>query len=124
MGATKRHFYTESQLEMANLCKALGHPARITIVEKLLQNENLNCTDLKEYIPLAQSTISRHLSILYEIGILGCQVEKNSVFYKVNSKVVQIISDYIQRIKHSSTVQSVNKFNTYFKPQPEFYFKT
>ena len=124
MGATKRHFYTESQLEMANLCKALGHPARITIIEKLSQNENLNCTDLKEYIPLAQSTISRHLYILYEIGILGYQVEKNSVLYKVNTKVVQIISVYLKNSTKMALQKPIYNLYTYFKPLPEFYFKT
>jgi len=65
MGATKREFYTEDQIQMANMFKALGHPARIAILEKLAEDENLNCTNLHTLIPLAKSTISYHLKELF-----------------------------------------------------------
>jgi hypothetical protein len=51
MGATKMHLYKDHQIDMAKLCKALGHPARIAVVEKLFEEDNLNCTDLRYYIP-------------------------------------------------------------------------
>lgn len=124
MGATKRHFYTESQLEMANLCKALGHPARITIVEKLLEYENLNCNDLRYFIPLAQSTISQHLSVLYEAGILGYEVNTKGANYKVNKVVVGKISEYIQKVARSSELIKYSTLFTYFKPQHQIILKT
>lgn len=124
MGATKRHLYTESQLEMANLCKALGHPARITIVEKLLEYENLNCSDLRFFIPLAQSTISQHLAVLYEVGILGCQVENNNAIYIVNKEIVSRISEYLQKVARSSEKITFNKLYTYFKPSGLLNLKT
>jgi len=117
MGATKRQHYTESQLEMANLCKALGHPARITIVEKLLEYENLNCKDLIYFVPLAQSTISQHLAVLYNVGILGYEVNTNHANYKVNKVVVKKISEYIQKVARSSEKVQYNIITTYFKPQ-------
>ena len=80
MGATKMHFYTEHQIEMAKLCKALGHPARIAIVEKLIDDDNLNCTDLRYFIPLAQATISRHLKELFNSSIIGYKVLGNNSF--------------------------------------------
>ncbi len=124
MGATKRDFYTESQLEMANLCKALGHPARITIVEKLLEFENLNCNDLRYFIPLAQSTISQHLAVLYNAGILGYEVNTNHANYKVNKIVVRKISEYIQKVARSSEQIKYSTLCTYFKPQYQIKLKT
>lgn len=124
MGATKSHFYTESQLEMANLCKALGHPARITIVEKLIEYKKLNCKDLQFFVPLAQSTISQHLSVLYEVGILGYYVENNCAYYKVNKEVVSLISEYLQKVTRSTDQYPTNKLYTYFKPQPRINLRT
>ena len=95
MGATKRCFYSENQIELSNIFKAFGHPARITIIESLLQHDRLNCNDIKYYVPLAQSTVSRHLQVLFETGILGSEIIGNHCFYKVNMAVVQDIDKYM-----------------------------
>jgi DNA-binding transcriptional ArsR family regulator len=59
MGATKSHIHTENQVALAQLFKALAHPARVAIVENLLMYDDLNCKDLGQLIQLAQSTISK-----------------------------------------------------------------
>ena len=117
MGATKKHFYTHEQIEMATIFKALGHPARITIVELLLKNENLCCKDISEYIPLAQSTISRHLNVLYETGILGYEVIGNHCFYRVNPLVLEEVVQYANELLEESNPKYLEMFNTYFKPR-------
>jgi len=124
MGTTKRHFYTENQLEMANLCKALGHPARITIVEKLLEYENLNCKDLQFFIPLAQSTISQHLEVLYNAGILGYEANGNGSNYKVNKIAMKKVTEYLQKVNNSSQLQKYSLLFTNCKPQYEVLTKT
>lgn len=116
MGATKMHLYKDHQIEMAKLCKALGHPARIAIVEKLIEEDNLNCTDLRYYIPLAQSTISRHLKELHEVNILGFKVVGNNSFYHINTETVQQVVDYLTHIR-ISTRQPTNYDMVYFKPK-------
>src|SRR5690606_1159697 len=98
MGATKMDFYTDHQIEMANLCKALGHPARIAIMEKLIDGEDYNCNDLQCFIGLAQSTISRHLKELFSVGMIGYRVVGSSSFYYISRKVVKQIIEYLTKI--------------------------
>ena len=116
MGATKMHFYTDHQIEMAKLCKALGHPARIAITEKLMEEENLNCTDLRYFIPLAQSTISRHLKELFEAGIVGFKVVGNNSYYHINTEVIKHVIEYLTHI-HINTRKEVKHEAIYFRPR-------
>ena len=56
------------------MLKALAHPARIAIIQHLVQSETCICGDLVEELGLAQATISQHLKELKNIGIIkGCQ---------------------------------------------------
>jgi ArsR family transcriptional regulator len=55
---------------LSALCKALGHPARVRIVEVLLEVDTCVCGDIAARLPLAQSTVSQHLKVLKEAGIV------------------------------------------------------
>ena len=56
MGATKTDFFSEQQNELAVLAKALGHPARIAIIEYLLKVNTCICGDIVNELPLAHPT--------------------------------------------------------------------
>ena len=59
---------------LAELAKALGHPARVQILRLLIARTAFICGDIVEVLPLAQSTVSQHLKVLREAGlILGCE---------------------------------------------------
>lgn len=116
MGATKMHFYTEHQIEMANCFKALGHPARIAIMEKLIDYEEYNCTDLKYFIGLAQSTISRHLKELYIAGLIGFRVEGSNSLYYISRKMIKQVIKYITKI-NLSIILIPECATVYFKPK-------
>ncbi len=115
MGATKRSNYTEQQLQLADLFKALGHPARIAIVENLLSDKLLKCKDLQIRIPLAQSTISQHLKELYNQGIIGYEQNFNVAYYKINETAISLVSDYLEKIKHVLNENNQSLVDTYFK---------
>ncbi|MCL7489450.1 MAG: metalloregulator ArsR/SmtB family transcription factor [Desulfobulbaceae bacterium] len=70
--------------ELAILCKALGHPARITILRHLLTEDRCICGRIVEVMPLAQSTVSQHLKILKESGLVLGEVEGPKTCYCVN----------------------------------------
>ena len=61
--------------KFSRLCKALGHPARVQIVEYLNKIEQCICGDLVGLLPLAQSTVSQHLKILKDSGLVNGEVE-------------------------------------------------
>ena len=64
MGATKTEHFTDYQNHIAVLSKALGHPARIAIIEYLMSVETCICGDIVNELPLAQATVSQHLKEL------------------------------------------------------------
>jgi ArsR family transcriptional regulator len=98
MGITKNHIYTERQIELARLFKALSHPARIAVIDNLLTHENLNCNDLRSFIPLAQSTISGHLKVLFDVGVLAVSVIGSNAYYEINKIALEPMTDYLEQV--------------------------
>ncbi|TAK35750.1 MAG: ArsR family transcriptional regulator [Saprospiraceae bacterium] len=84
MGVTKTEHFTESQNELANIAKALGHPARIAILEHLLKVDRCICGDIVNELPLSQPTVSQHLRELKNAGIIKGNVEGTSVCYCIH----------------------------------------
>lgn len=86
MGITKTDLFTETQNELALMAKALAHPARIAIIEYLIQSNKCINSDLVEELGLAQATISQHLRELKDIGIIHGSIEGTSIKYCINPK--------------------------------------
>ncbi|MEL6141686.1 MAG: metalloregulator ArsR/SmtB family transcription factor [Bacteroidota bacterium] len=86
MGLTRTDNYTLEQNEIAAIHKALGHPARIAIIQQLLKMNSCICGDFAKEIELAQPTISKHLKVLKDIGIIQGTIEGTSVNYCINAK--------------------------------------
>ncbi|HEX2606680.1 MAG TPA: metalloregulator ArsR/SmtB family transcription factor [Flavisolibacter sp.] len=87
MGATKTDFFTDKQNKLAVMFKALGHPARIAILQELLKARACICNDLVEELGLAQATISQHLKELKNAGLIQGTVEGASICYCIDEKV-------------------------------------
>ncbi len=94
MGLTKIEKYSKKHLKAAAYAKALGHPARLAIVQELIKNNTCNCGELVLDIGLAQSTISKHLKELKEVGLIKGNIEGNSVCYCIDSKGWKEMKDY------------------------------
>ncbi len=69
------------------MAKAIGHPARIAILQQLVKTNACICGDLAEELGLAQPTISQHLKELKNAGIIQGTVEGTSVCYCINPKM-------------------------------------
>jgi ArsR family transcriptional regulator, arsenate/arsenite/antimonite-responsive transcriptional repressor len=78
-----------SDRELAVLAKALGHPARVQIVRFLLSRDSCMCGDIVEHLPLAQSTVSQHLKMLKESGLIRGTIDGPRVCYCVEPKVLE-----------------------------------
>jgi DNA-binding transcriptional ArsR family regulator len=98
MGITKKEAFTEMQNQMATLTKALGHPARIAIIEYLLEINSCICGDLVDVLPLSQSTVSQHLKELKNAGLIQGSIEGTSVCYCINEAGFAKISDFFNHI--------------------------
>jgi len=89
MGVTKTQVFTNRQNRIADLAKALAHPARIAIIQHLLKEKSCVCGDLVEVLPLAQATVSQHLKELKQIGLLRGEINPPRVCYCINESVWQ-----------------------------------
>jgi ArsR family transcriptional regulator len=98
MGATKTDFYTEDQNELAILIKALGHPARIAIIEYILKVNSCICGDIVNELSLAQPTISQHLKELKNAGLIKGSVEGNTICYCVDEKGFEKVKSFFQNV--------------------------
>ena len=84
MGVTKTEAFTVEQNELARLAKALGHPARIAILQQLLRLDCCVGVDFTREIELSQPTISKHLRELKEVGLIQGTVEGTSISYCID----------------------------------------
>lgn len=81
-----RDHYTENHIQAAKFCKALAHPARITIIRLLLDKDHCVCGDIVKEIPLAQPTVSQHLKELKKAGIIQGNITPPHVKYCINKE--------------------------------------
>ena len=70
--------------ELARLAKALGHPARVRILRLLSRKEARVCSQIVDELPLAQSTVSEHLRILKEAGLVRSSRDGSRVGYCIS----------------------------------------
>ncbi|WP_294821581.1 metalloregulator ArsR/SmtB family transcription factor [uncultured Flavobacterium sp.] len=98
MGTTKTDLFSAPQNQMASLMKALGHPARIAIIEFLLKTGQCICGDIVNELPLAQPTISQHLKELKAAGLIMGNVEGAAICYCIDPEGIKKINEYFGNI--------------------------
>lgn len=84
MGTSKIFNYVEQDAVIAKYAKALSHPARVAILQLLLNKQACICGDIVEELPIAQSTVSQHLKALKEAGLIKGNIEGVAVCYCIN----------------------------------------
>lgn len=87
MGITKTEIYSAEHNRLGSLLKILGHPARIAILQYIIDQKTCICNDLVEELGLAQATISQHLKELKHIGIIQGTIEGKSVCYCIDENI-------------------------------------
>lgn len=91
MGLTKSEIFTDRQNQLAQLLKAIAHPARIAILQQIISANACICGDLVEELGLAQATISQHLKELKNAGIIQGTIEGVTVCYCIQPKTWQLL---------------------------------
>ena len=98
MGISKTEHFSDSQNEIATIAKALGHPARIAILEYLMSVDSCICGDIVNELPLAQPTISQHLKELKNAGLIKGSIEGNAICYCINDSGLETIMSYFMNM--------------------------
>ena len=89
---------TASDRALARLAKALGHPARAAIVRMLLQRGECVCGTIVGGLPLAQATVSQHLKVLKQAGIVQGSVDGPRVCYCANPEAVRRLGQLLDAL--------------------------
>jgi len=75
--------------ELAALAKAIGHPARVRILRILVRKTSCVCGDIVDELPLAQSTVSQHLKMLKDAGLIRGEVDGPRVCYCIEPRALR-----------------------------------
>lgn len=101
---------TSRGIPLEAVFKALGHPVRLKLVREVAKGERCAC-ELVELAGLAGSTVSRHLSVLREAGIIGEEKRGQRVYYRLELRSVANFMAYMEnpgfRAKVDSFVESI-----------------
>jgi DNA-binding transcriptional ArsR family regulator len=107
MGLTKTANFTERQNQLAQLLKALAHPARIAIIDHLIRANECITGDLVDVLGLSQATTSQHLRELKEVGLLKGTIEGNAMNYCIDQvkwkEYAAILSAFFIDVKFDET---------------------
>lgn len=95
MGLTKSEIFTDEQNKLSALLKAIAHPARIAILQRIIISNTCICGDLVGELGLAQATISQHLKELKTVGIIQGTIEGVSVCYCINPETWKLLEELL-----------------------------
>ena len=84
--------YTTKQEQLARFAKAMGHPARVAILDFLIKQNSCFFGDIHEVLPISKATVSQHLKELKEAGLIQGEIETPKVKYCINRENWEIAS--------------------------------
>ena len=88
----------QSDQRLAALAWALAHPARVRILRLLIGRDSCVCGEIVDEVPLAQSTVSQHLKILKESGLVQSEIDGPRVCYCINTKCLAELKELIGKL--------------------------
>lgn len=90
-----RHLKFDIETEaIGKICKALGHSTRIQIMTLLWKRNNRTCGEIVELIPLAQSTISKHLLELKKADLVNVKYEGKKTIYSIEVDNIEVLKKF------------------------------
>lgn len=92
MAINKKTEFSETDQKLADLCKAMAHPARISILRILAERNSCICGEIVEVVPLAQSTVSQHLKELLNAGLIKGTLDGPRSCYCINWETMKYFS--------------------------------
>lgn len=100
MTQTKPTSFTPEQEDLARWAKALGHPARIAILEILARRGGCICGELVDELPLAQATVSQHLKALKTAGLIEGTIDGPRSCYSISGSAFAQMGTYLSKWVH------------------------
>ena len=88
---------TENEARLARMLKALGNPVRFRIMQYLAAHPECITGDIVAFTTLAQSTVSQHLKVLREAGLIAGEIEGPAICYGVNSAGLRFLKAQVEQ---------------------------
>lgn len=108
MAITKAQLFNKKQIKAAGFAKALGHPARIAILEILARRDTCICGDITDQLPLAQSTVSQHLKALKTAGIIKGEIDGVRTCYCLDEENLAELKTIMETFLTNLTTKNSN----------------
>lgn len=108
MGITKNQLFADSQNKIAGIAKVLGHPARIAILEIIINSNSCVNSNLVQELGLAQATISQHLKELKGIGLIKGSIQGSSMNYCIDTEKWQEVSQLFSLFFEQNIIKNTN----------------
>ena len=93
MAYSKKDEFSVREAALAAYHAALAHPARIAILKTLARRKECVCGEIVKVLPLAQSTVSQHLKVLKDAGLIQGEIKGPTSCYCLNPKALEKLSD-------------------------------
>ncbi len=106
MATTKFNEFNIKEQKIAELCKALAHPARIAIINFLIKKKECICSDVVNELPLSQSTVSQHLKELKKSGLIKGNIDGPRVCYCIDQERWNEAGGIINLFLSQETIQA------------------
>ena len=98
MARTRTESYTEELVALAASARALAHPGRLQLLEAIAARRGCVCGELVDLMPLAQSTVSRHLKELTEAGLVRGEIAGPRTCYGVDEEALAAVGAGFARL--------------------------
>jgi ArsR family transcriptional regulator, arsenate/arsenite/antimonite-responsive transcriptional repressor len=98
MAKSKTEEFTPDELMIADIAKALSHPARIKILKILSQKNVCLCGEIVELLPLAQATVSQHLKELKRVDLIKGEIDGPKVCYCLNPEIMEKAKEQLNKL--------------------------
>jgi DNA-binding transcriptional ArsR family regulator len=100
MPLAKLDVFAPDVVALAEFAKALGHPARIRVLEFLAGRGEVACMEIVEALPLSQPTCSRHINVLLKAGLLKSRLDGSHVWFRLNENKLAEFCEAMGRKLH------------------------
>ena len=98
MALSKIEEFSKTDIELAEIAKALCHPARIKILKVLNDLNSCMVGSIVDLLPLSQSTVSQHLKELKRVGLIKGEIEGPKICYCINTEVMENAKEELNKL--------------------------
>jgi len=101
MAIHKKEAFGKKKQQLALFGRAIAHPARVAILKILAREEQCNCANLVDRLPLSQSTVSQHLKELKDCGLITGATRGTSSIYALNQTSIRAFEKELKKLLRS-----------------------